>query len=66
MSIPTRLCIYPKDIARITGKSERYARKLIQLLREEFAKQPHQPITVHDFSAYSGIPVQDIQPYLID
>lgn len=66
MSIPNRLCIYPKDIARITGKSERYARKLIHQLREELSKLPHQPITINDFATYSGIPPEDIERYLID
>jgi hypothetical protein len=30
----TRICIYPKDIQRITGRSERYGRKQLERIRE--------------------------------
>ena len=34
-----RIIIYPKDIQRITGKSERYGRKLIQDMKEKLNKE---------------------------
>ena len=37
-----RLCIYPKDIMRVTGRSERYGRNLIQKIRQELKKETHQ------------------------
>ena len=36
-----RLCIYPKDIQIITGRSERYGRNLIKKIKEHFNKQQH-------------------------
>lgn len=50
-----RIVIYPKDIQRITGKSERYGRLMIQRIKQELKKDDHQLVTIHEFSAYSGI-----------
>ena len=44
-----RLCIYPKDVQRITGKSERYSRMLLQKIKEAFSKQEHQFVSVEEF-----------------
>ena len=54
-----RLCIYPKDIVKITGKSERYARNLIQKIKEKLNKEEHQFITVEEFCAYAGFEIND-------
>ena len=50
-----RLCIYPKDIQIVTGKSERYGRYLICLIRKKFAKEPHQLVSVEEFCLYTGL-----------
>ena len=65
MLITKRACIYPKDIQRITGRSERYGRKLINKIKEYLDKEPHQFITVQDFANYSGIEEETINKYLI-
>lgn len=59
-----RACIYPKDIQCITGRSERYGRKLLNEIREYFDKQPHQFITSEEFAEYSGISIEIIKDYL--
>jgi len=61
-----RVCIYPKDIQRITGRSERYGRKLLNDIKTYFGKQQHQFITKEEFSEYSGIEVDIINEYIID
>ena len=61
-----RVCIYPKDIQCITGRSERFGRKLINQMKEHFGKQPHQFITAQEFSEYSGIQIDIINKYIID
>ena len=61
-----RACIYPKDIQRITGRSERYGRKLMQDIRIFFDKESHQFITIKEFSEYSGIEEDIVNKYLID
>ena len=60
-----RSCIYPKDIHCITGRSERYGRKLINQMKKHFGKQSHQFITVSEFSEYSGINEEVVEEYLM-
>lgn len=59
-----RACIYPKDIQLITGRSERYGRKLLNDIRDHFDKQPYQFITIEEFAEYSGIKEEIIVQYL--
>ena len=61
-----RACIYPKDIQRITGRSERYGRKLLKDIRNFFGKESYQFITIKEFAEYSGIEEEIVNKYLID
>ena len=61
-----RACIYPKDIQRITGRSERYGRKLLNDIKNFLDKEPHQFITVDEFSEYSGIQLDIVRKYIRD
>ncbi len=61
----TRLCVYPKDVQRITGKSERYGRMLLLKIRETFNKKEHQFISIEEFCLYTGLKVDQVQPLLI-
>ena len=49
------MCIYPKDVQRITGKSESYGRLLLKKIKSHFGKQDHQFITIEEFCQYSGL-----------
>ncbi len=64
--ITKRACIYPKDIQRITGRSERHCRKLLNRIKDYLDKEPHQFVTVKDFALYSGIEEEIINKYLVD
>ena len=64
MNTPNRICIYPKDIMRITGKSERYGRILLEKIRRKNAKEEHQFVTVKEFCIYTGIDLTDVMAYL--
>ncbi|WP_179006085.1 hypothetical protein [Winogradskyella forsetii] len=61
-----RACIYPKDIQRITGRSERYGRKLLNDIKNYFGKESYQFITIKEFVEYSGIEEEIVNKYLID
>jgi len=50
-----RLCIYPKDIQLVTGRSERYGRNLIKKIKEHFSKQQHQVVSIEEFCQYMGL-----------
>ena len=60
----TRVCIYPKDVQRITGKSERYGRTLLQKIKEHFQKQEHQFVTIKEFCQYTGIEEEQVSTFL--
>ena len=61
-----RACIYPKDIQRITGRSERYGRKLLSDVKNYFGKESYQFVTIKEFVEYSGIEEEIVNKYLID
>lgn len=63
---PQRLCIYPKDIVRITGKSERFSRGLIQRIRISLDKKEHQFITIEEFCNYAGIDLEKVKEIIRD
>jgi hypothetical protein len=60
----TRVCIYPKDVQRITGKSERYGRTLLQKIKEYFQKEEHQFVTIEEFCHYTGIKEEQVIIFL--
>lgn len=64
--ILNRSCIYLKDVQRITGKSERTGRRLLQKIKNELGKQEHQFVTVEEFAQYSGISAEVVQKYVTD
>jgi len=61
-----RSCIYPKDVQRITGKSERSGRRLLQKIKDELGKKEHQFITIDEFASYTGINSKVVREYIID
>lgn len=66
MSSNKRICIYPKDVMRITGKGEKFSRNYLEKIREKFQKEEHQFITVSEFCGYTGLSVDQVQPFLLD
>lgn len=61
-----RLCIYPKDVQRITGRSERYSRNLIRKIMQELNKKEHQFLTVSEFCIYTGIDEEKVKEIIED
>ena len=59
-----RICIYPKDIQIITGKSERYGRDIIKKIKEKLKKQNHQLVTIDEFCTYMGIQKAEIISFI--
>jgi len=61
-----RICVYPKDVQRITGKSEKSGQRLLKKIREQLGKNDHQFITTDEFANYTGIAPELIEQYLAD
>lgn len=66
MNETKRVCIYPKDIIRITGKSERYSRRLLNRIKKHYNKTSHQFITITEFATYTGIDIPTIEKNIVD
>ena len=63
--VKTRVIIYPKDVALITGRSERHGRKLLASVRAHFGKTRDQVVTVREFCEYMGLTVEEVSPWLM-
>ena len=64
--IPIRICIYPKDIQKITGRSERYARELLYRIRRAYQKADHQFVSIEEFCQYTGLDPNAVRELIID
>jgi hypothetical protein len=60
-----RLCIYPKDIQRITGKSYRQSTRLLQKIRTELKKLENEFVSVEEFCQYTSFRYDQVEPFLI-
>jgi hypothetical protein len=66
MKIPKRVCVYPKDVQRITGRSEKYARRLLHTIRQNLNKQSYQFVTIEEFAKHVGIDIETVKQFIID
>jgi hypothetical protein len=56
-----RICIYPKDIQVVTGKSERYGRTIINKIKEHHNKPKHQLVTIDEFCDFMGLELSKVK-----
>lgn len=64
--ISGRVVIYPKDVQRLTGKSEKSSRILLKKIKESKEKAQHQFVSIEDFAEYTGITINLIKQHLAD
>jgi hypothetical protein len=55
-----RICIYPKDVQVLTGKSERSARKIIAKIRLIHSKGKHQLVSLKEFCDFIGLEEMEV------
>ena len=60
-----RLCIYPKDIQRITGKSYRQSARLLQKIRSDLNKLENEFVSVEEFCQYTSLKIEQVEPLII-
>jgi len=56
-----RVCIYPKDVSILTGKSLAQAQRVLRNLRFLLNKRKDQYITFEEYANYSGIDLELIK-----
>lgn len=59
-----RICIYPKDIQIITGKSERQCRNIINNIKRLNNKQKHQSVSIGEFCLFQGLKIEEVQKFI--
>ena len=57
----SRICIYPKEVQVVTGKSERYGRTIIKKIKERLNKEAHQLVTIDEFCDFMGFEISKVQ-----
>lgn len=60
-----RVCIYPKDIQRITGKSYRQSIRVLQKIKIVYNKQPNQVVSIEEFCSYIGLKYEQVEHLII-
>ena len=61
-----RLVIHPKDIQIVTGRTERYGRKVINKIKATLKKQPHQLVTIQEYCSYAGLSENHVKQILFN
>ena len=60
-----RVCIYPKDIQRITGKSYRQSIRILQQIKTNANKQPNQLVSIEEFCTHTGLKYEQVEHLII-
>ena len=61
-----RLCIYPKDIQRITGKSYRQSIRLLQKIRKDLKKLENEFVSIEEFCNYTSLKQEQVMTLIVD
>ena len=59
-----RVCIYPKDIQRITGKSYRQSIRLMKKIRIDLHKLENELVSIEEFCQYTSLKYELIEPHI--
>lgn len=55
-----RVCIYPKDIQRITGKSYRQSTRILNEIRKSLNKPKKSLVSIDEFCGYTGLKYEEV------
>lgn len=61
-----RLCIYPKDIQRITGKSYRQSLRLLNKIRNDLNKLENEFVSIEEFCHYTSLKYEQVLDLIVD
>jgi hypothetical protein len=59
-----RVCIYPKDIQRITGKSYRQSIRMLQRIRTDLNKLQNELVSIEEFCEYTSLKYELVAPLI--
>ena len=55
-----RMCLVPKDVAILTGRSEGYARRLVRCIKKGIGKSRADMLTVEEFCHYTRMSPDEV------
>jgi hypothetical protein len=64
--IPKRVCIYPKDIQRITGKSYRQSTRILNQIRKALRKPSNSLVSIEEFCSYTSLNIEHVVKVIRD
>ncbi len=59
-----RLCIYPKDVQRITGLSYRQSVRYIHRMRSVLNKKENELLSINEFCQYTGLKYEEVSNHI--
>ena len=62
--ISKRVCIYPKDIQRITGKSYRQSTRILNEIRKSLRKPKNSLVSIEEFCLHTGLNIEHVLPFI--
>ena len=60
-----RICIYPKDIQRITGKSYRQSTRILKKIKIELKKLDNEFVSIEEFCNYTSLRMEQVESLII-
>ena len=64
--VPKRVCIYPKDIQRITGNSYRQSTRILNEIRKSLRKPKNSLVSIVEFCEHTGLKIEEVRGALLD
>jgi hypothetical protein len=64
--VSKRVCIYPKDIQRITGKSYRQSTRILNEIRKSLRKPKNSLVSIVEFCEHTGLKIEEVRGALLD
>ena len=63
-AITKRICIYPKDIERITGKSYRQSTRILKAIKKRNDKLDNEEATIEECCRYTALKTEQVDPLI--
>jgi hypothetical protein len=55
-----RICMNPKDVQLITGRTERQGRRILNDIKKRLGKTENQFVTIEEFCRVKGLPLAKV------
>lgn len=64
-NVPKRICIYPKDIEIVTGKSYRQSTRMLTAMKVKLNKNEDQMVSIEEFCQFIGLKREEVEPLIL-